>query len=519
MSMFESRIPMSSQLAAGQWHTPIKQQVTRGLSSLLIHILVVGSVILIWSCFSPETALFWGGILVAAGYIAIGIIEARYSPIFITPLSFYFLWYSIRYGLASIFMSSVIAKKGYLTIGAETVSSRDIAIGFIITLVGSLALHMGLQMLRPARPKGKEISSAARYSGALESLVVLWTVGLFVIYRPGPFKFLGLVVGILAIGPLAALLTLAIIPARAFQLSGAEDWGLLLMGTTGLMIVSLAAQYDSKTTLMLSVTPLLAAGLVRPSLRKYIPAALLLLALIYLLGVAPAVNHSRTMPGRVGMSPMERLIVSFERYSPLYSGNFQSGSLQKQENSFFERVYEPVAVGFTAELVRSSGLKDGATMSNLVYGFIPRILWPGKPKVNRGTFFTAQVGMRGSASSTAMFAAGELFWNFGWLGVMSGMCFLGLLLSGLWRMAGVDPRGQLLRMWLFVWLLYGLLEIPEASSALIGAVYTFLFFGGLTFLHTIARQTALKDSLQRRISRLVGSQRTGPMGFPGREHS
>ncbi len=515
--MFENRIPKRCPFTATPVHRLNQSSATRRLPSLSIHTLVVGSVILIWCCFPPATTLLWGGVLVAAGYVAIGVIETRYSPILITPLSFYFLWYSIRYGFASIFMSGVMAEKGYLAIGAEAVSCQDIATGYVVTLVGSLALHIGLQMLRPSKSRSRASGGAVRHSVALESIILLWAFGLLMVYRPGPFKFLGLGISILALGPLAALLTLAMLPARTLRLSDAAYWGLLLLGTAGLVMASVGAQYGSKATVMLSVTPLLAAALVRPRLRKCVPAALVPLALIYLLGVAPAVNQSRTIPGRAGMSPMQRLVVGFERYSPLYTGNFQSGYLQKQANSFFERVFEPVAVGFTAELVRRSGLMYGATMSNLAYGFVPRILWPGKPRVNRGDFFTARVGMRGSASSTAMFAAGELFWNFGWFGVMGGMWLLGALTSGLWRIAGVDPSGRLLRMWLFIWLLYGLLEIPEASSAVIGAVYTLLFFSGLTFLHTIARQMALNDYLPRKILTPSAARQPVSTGSPGRE--
>ncbi|MEJ2009475.1 MAG: hypothetical protein P8Z30_15190, partial [Acidobacteriota bacterium] len=90
--MLENRILESKRLAAWPGGKVSRLPVIRRLPSLLLHTLVVGSVILIWACFSPGTTLFWGGILVAAGYVSIGVIEARYSPILITPLSFYFLW-------------------------------------------------------------------------------------------------------------------------------------------------------------------------------------------------------------------------------------------------------------------------------------------------------------------------------------------------------------------------------------------------------------------------------------------
>lgn len=480
--------------------------------------LVAGSVLLIWGFFSPATTLLWGGIVVVVGYVAIGVIEARYSPILITPLSFYFLWYAVRDGLAPMYMSGVMVKKGYLMIGAEAVSRHDIALGYIIVLVGSLAFHFGLQMLRPMKlKKTMTTNRTVEHSIAIESIILLWAAGMVAIYHPSTFRFLGLGISILSAGPLAALLALAMLPAKTLRLSPPAYWSLLVLGTAGLVVVSLGAEYGSKATVMLSVTPLLVAALVRPRLRKYLPVAMVPLVAIYLLGVAPAINQSRIMPGQAEMSSMQRFVAGFKRYSPLYTGHFQNDPFKKQEGDFFLRMFEPTAVGYIGAVVRQSGLMGGATMSNLVYGFVPRILWPGKPEVNRGSLFTAQVGLRGAKTSTAMFAAGELYWDFGWAGVITGMWLLGLFLSGLWHMAGLDPRDQLLQTWLLVWLIYGLLEIPAASSYLIGLVYTFLFFGGLLVLHTIARQIAHKEDLLRKLPASLGPRRYVAMDYSGRE--
>lgn len=485
----------------------IESRLVRQIPPLLIHGVTVGLVICSWYFFPPVTTLFWGGILVAVSYLSIGTLETRHSPIRISPLSAYFFWYSVKYGFAAIYMSGVIAEHGYIVFAGNIERTRLLITGYVITLVGSLAFHVGLQLLRPSASSDNASDRTIKHSVALEALILLWAVGLVALYRPVTFGFLGVGVAVISLGPLAALLVLATLPARGFRLSPVAYWAFLLLGTGGLLVVSLGAWYDSKQTIMLALTPLLAAAVVRRRMRKYIPPALACMVFVYLFAVAPAINRSRLLSGRATMSPMQRYLVAFKRYSPLYTGDFKTVALKRQENKFFSRVFEPTAVGFIAGLVQSSGLKYGATMSNLVYGFIPRFVWPGKPKVVRGAWFYAQSVRGGSGTSLGMFAAGELYWNFGWIGVVTGMLILGTLISGLWRMAGTDPRGKLLQMWLFVWILYGFVEIAEASSYLIGIVYAFLFFGGLMFLYTVARKTSVReDSEWKTLPRIPVSQ-------------
>lgn len=448
-------------------------------------------------------------------YILIGIIETRRSPILISPLSVYFLWYSVKYGFAAIYMSGVIADKGYTLFAGFIESGSLLVTGYIITLVGSLAFHAGLQMLRPSIHP--ENAKPIKWSVPLESLIVLWIIGSTFLYRPTIFSFLGAASGVLTLAPLAALLVLATLPASAFWLSEVAYWSLLILGTFGLVAVSLGAWYGSKETVMLSLVPLFAAAIIRPRLRKYVPIAAVSVVLIYLLSVAPVINKSRIMPGQAEMTPSQRFIVAFKKYSPLYTGDFQVRFLKRQEDNFFNRVFEPSAVGFIAGLVKTSGLKYGATMSNLIYGFIPRFIWPEKPDVTLGSWFTRQLGLRGQRTSTGMFAAGELYWNFGWLGVIAGMWLLGVLTSELWRMAGRDPRGKLLQMWLFVCILYPLVEIAEASSYLVGIVYSFIFFGTLIAVNRVAREVARRETFLRKVPVSYNARQSASSTYPGRE--
>ncbi len=94
----------------------------------------------------------------------------------------------------------------------------------------------------------------------------------------------------------------------------------------------------------------------------------------------------------------------------------------------FGSVYEAGAVVYFAD---KTGLVGGFFIKNLLIGFIPRILWPGKPSWDPSGWFTSFLaGGSGDyslgISSTALHIAPELYWMYGWLGTLLGMLLLGL---------------------------------------------------------------------------------------------
>jgi len=70
-----------------------------------------------------------------------------------------------------------------------------------------------------------------------------------------------------------------------------------------------------------------------------------------------------------------------------------------------------------------------------------------------------------AATSTGLTAAGELYWNFGWPGVVVGMYLLGAALSGVWwRAVGSDPRSGLLEMAAFISAITAVWSCVEAAA-------------------------------------------------------
>src|SRR5687767_6548162 len=77
------------------------------------------AVLAYWLTDDPVIILVTGGVTIFPTYILLAWIEARRAPLGLSPLSFYFAWYSLSLGIAALHM-------------ANRIDSREI-IGFSVT--------------------------------------------------------------------------------------------------------------------------------------------------------------------------------------------------------------------------------------------------------------------------------------------------------------------------------------------------------------------------------------------------
>ena len=98
-------------------------------------------------------------------------------------------------------------------------------------------------------------------------------------------------------------------------------------------------------------------------------------------------------------------------------------------------------------LVERNGFYGGRTFEHLRYAFVPRALWPEKPKIALGAWFAMEIGQAVATddgwynNSVNMTQAGELYLNFGWFGVVPGLILFGAMLAFFWTRAGFWERG------------------------------------------------------------------------------
>ncbi len=91
------------------------------------------------------------------------------------------------------------------------------------------------------------------------------------------------------------------------------------------------------------------------------------------------------------------------------------------------------------KLVNSNGFYEGRASAPILVALIPRFLWPDKPKIQLGAWFALEIGagykndLGFINNSINMTVAGELYLDFGWLGVILGSLFFGGFISILWN--------------------------------------------------------------------------------------
>ena len=425
----------------------------------------------------PRTTLIVGGILCLSSYTYLAIREARKAPLWLSPLSFYFFWYTIGMGISPLYLAATSTADSYVRFASpgSMVRLDHLAVGYVVFLFGSFALHFGIQLFRP---KAEAVFDVAYRPRLLGWFVVVWMVGVLFQLSPASFSFLGAATKIFSVAVVGSVCGFAITPRERFGLSRPVFLVLLVVGTAGLFFGNLAS--ISKAYIMFSFLPITWFFIIRPKLRLWIPPIALGLAVFYLALVAPVVYTARQNPIQEGESPRDHLIETFETWRKDRPGEIDQSFFANQLSQFVSRQFDAVPVGYIVGEVKNTGMLAGETMQYASYAFIPRVLWPDKPTVTRGTWFSTYLGAfrdeDEATTSIGMTAIGELYWNFGLGGVVIGMLAIGCFIGVLWRMAGADPRAKPMHMLLYVSLMLGMSDMPEAITVLVSLVVLFLTF-------------------------------------------
>jgi hypothetical protein len=98
------------------------------------------------------------------------------------------------------------------------------------------------------------------------------------------------------------------------------------------------------------------------------------------------------------------------------------------------------ALGVTAVILRECPSRvpyqRGWTLGYIVVSYVPRVAWPGKPEVSIGQWvtdnFVAEPGVLRSHTGPSWI--GELYFNFGWPGIVIGMLLIGVYMRILHEM-------------------------------------------------------------------------------------
>lgn len=471
-------------------------EVTRRLRSTLPHELIFVFVCVVVLCCACDYLLPANlGLAIASvtygGWSAwLGIREARATELRFNPLVTYQFWLAGTLGLSCLYVALNYSATNQVPFAGRLVSIEQVARGHAMFVVGAFAFYLGMKQFQPRETTVR--SKVARATSGAE-LLTYFVVGALiqVFFRQVTLVLGSSFVNILTGLPLAALCIFAVRPPIAVLRSTWLRWTILSLGTFTLLL--LYARGDSKMMLSFSFAPI-AFTLVQR--KRITPLVLFGIAfvLLYFLIIAPVVTAMRNMATR-NQSRDEYGELSIA--NPAALGDIR-GKLQTNYSdapalyisSWVDytmlRICDPVPAGVIEDIVNNSGFLWGKGMTYVPIGFIPRAIWNDKPATDQGRMFTAFLGMASdpqtATTSTGQTSPGELFWNFGWPGVIVGMYIVGATLSGVyWGAAGPDPTKGVLEM-------VAMLSVALSFVLGMGSVAGGLFVGSIgngIFLRTL----------------------------------
>ncbi|SDD38634.1 hypothetical protein SAMN04488104_102746 [Algoriphagus faecimaris] len=244
---------------------------------------------------------------------------------------------------------------------------------------------------------------------------------------PSAFKFLGSL-GVLLNRIGFALLLLIIYS----NIKDNIKHPLLVFST--LVVVGLNINKLSKAAIFLAIIPYLFYILIkyRKNLTRLLLVYLLPLGSALYLFVFPFVSVARYYyfgdnPEQISFSTAFNMVYNvgfLEKYSNISS----AGSIFYQREIYeiiFLRMYEMPVYAVVVDFVNEGGYKFGEAFDKLIYGLIPRLIWPEKPIMVSSYEFGNLLGAEGTAIGVS--DVGDLYWNFGILGIPIGMYILGMI--------------------------------------------------------------------------------------------
>lgn len=448
--------------------SPAGARALRIHTAALVAVLVIGQLVR-----DPAVLLMVAGTFLFFVYCWLAFIEGSTSRLVLTPLSFHFAWSSTIVGLAAVHTGFLIQQGLPILFSVGPVPDDNIRRGYLIYVIGIYALHVGLQLFRPL-PSGDVPFAGSRIG--TETIFALWSVGMLLRLAGPRLDVFGAFRGVLYWASAAALCALALRLAATRQRG--VGWVLLLVGGVFVELVSNATT-TSKAYIMFSFLPIVWWMLFDVRVRRWLPASTALLTVLYLFIVAPGVEEARAAywSGESAGSTVAALVTT------LSNPDFSSSHARVMIKRFLDRQFEPIAVGYIDMEVQFSGFLHGEGMTYLVYAFIPRVLWPEKPWVSRGAWFTFYTGFSRSAAeattSTGQSAVGELYFNFGLVAVALGMLVIGVGLAAVWRLAGNYPERGAITMLIYTDLMLGMPNMAEAGTTIVSIVFKLLVFGSI----------------------------------------
>lgn len=167
---------------------------------------------------------------------------------------------------------------------------------------------------------------------------------------------------------------------------------------------------------------------------------------------------------------------------------------QDDENSF-TFIGRMSTINQLTQIVRltdENGFYNGASLDYLSYVFIPRFMWEEKPLVAKGQWFASEIGQGRwlesgrYSNSINMTIPGELYLNFGWVGMVIGCFLAGIILGLIHRAVAGGGAYDLLGGAILAYLLWVAVTAGADIQIIITLLAIYLLFVAFSFaLHVL----------------------------------
>jgi oligosaccharide repeat unit polymerase len=170
----------------------------------------------------------------------------------------------------------------------------------------------------------------------------------------------------------------------------------------------------------------------------------------------------------------------------------QTSAIHAFEGAYF---IDPAKTAAIIETVDSTvDLLWGSSFVSILFAPIPRVLWPEKPSVRVGPFVAQYLFDFGNQAGVPPGAVGELYLNFGWIGIPLGMIVLGAFMAFLWwrHSRAVDPRFTIARYaFLMIAVIYFLTVEFAAAFVIFIKYYIAIVVAERYWMYELSRQPRL----------------------------
>ncbi|HEY0748169.1 MAG TPA: hypothetical protein VGD63_15820 [Steroidobacteraceae bacterium] len=135
----------------------------------------------------------------------------------------------------------------------------------------------------------------------------------------------------------------------------------------------------------------------------------------------------------------------------LHSNAARTGEVEYGSLSFLSRIsYKGIIETVIDRTGNVAPYQNGYTIGLFFSGFVPRLFWPDKPDLSVGQLFNRQLHITESGEnyvSTTML--GDIYWNFGWLGILFGSALFGYFIGTINRRCDLSECRSVTRFLIF----------------------------------------------------------------------